>query len=286
MALLEWLRGQGNIVEAHDCQSVGSDERADMCDMMLFYAIGGRQGIIKEDALNKGIDCIVLEFGFMDRMNHLGVSLLDSDHRIHNNNGDFLMMAKSPLDRLEKLGVEVTESPVRAPAPKRRGRKPKNAPVAPQGTDKVAIVLGQVDGDSQLGGINLADWTKDTMKTLEMVGYRVEYRPHPGIQRSMETLEDAVQRADLVAAYNSTALVEAVRVGVPFICSDLCQYFGMSTKNIAAPTAKPIEERRQFMANLAYCQYDAEEFGDGTAWRHIENLAQLREVEIANARSD
>jgi hypothetical protein len=83
---------------------------------------------------------------------------------------------------------------------------------------------------------------------------------------------------NIAAGFNSTALVEAIRIGVPFVCDELCQYSQMSTTDIMKPSAQPIEARRQFLANLAYCQHNVQQFGNGEAWVHILRLLEMRGV--------
>jgi len=264
-----FLREAGHSVTTHEATSVAGRQHAESnTALSIFYGLGGEVGRIKEEQLAAGKMAAVMEFGYLNRYEYVGVSLLSQSSTTHNNSGDFLASARKPDDRLLALGGQEATEPKRSP-----GRPSKK-------TSKTAVILGQVPGDTQLGGVDLETWTRDCISTLQSVGYEVDFRADPKIAPSKETLTEALKRADIVAAVNSTALVEAIQIGTPFICSDHCQYAPMATDNIVTPKAKTIEERQQFLANLAYCQYNPAEFRDGSAWAHLVELAKMRGQEI------
>jgi hypothetical protein len=196
----------------------------------------------------------VIEQGYIRSGDRWAVSLLDS-HGVHNNNGYFLEGQKCPSDRLEEIGVSITHT---------KGRDGKRA-----------LIMGQVEGDTQLGELNFEQWKKDTIERLEGKGYEVNYRPHPVVETPTQSLFKDLAQCDLACAYNSTSLVECIRLGVPFICDENCQYISMAT-DLDNPRAKSKREREQFMQNLAYCQYTPEEYRNGEAWEHMKRLYELR----------
>jgi hypothetical protein len=163
-----------------------------------------------------------------------------------------------PHDRLSALGVSL-ETQDKAPIGK-------------------ALLLGQVPGDSQLGGRNIETWARDMMSTLGQAGYEVTFRPHPGLIPQPQTLTEAMLSHNIVAGFNSTALVEAIRLGVPFVCDEKCQYRKASTTDLMKPTTLSLDDRKQFLANLAYCQHNVQQFGNGEAWVHILRLLELKGV--------
>lgn len=258
-ALLEYLVCNGHEVQGRDLCCADDETLDNGTEMGIFYAIGGRQGDVCRRALDAGKPCLVLELGYMgNRYKNLGVSLLYGAHdRIHNNNGTFLSSARKPADRLQTLGVEVQPS--------------SETPSVGRG-----LVLGQVPGDSQLGGKDIVRWCQEATTALSCCCYDVTFRPHPGVIKPTMSLEEAVRQANIVGAFNSTALVECIRLGVPFFCDSDCQYASMGTTDLMKPVVKALEDRRQFLANLAYCQYNAEEFRHGMAWRHVEELMAAR----------
>jgi hypothetical protein len=260
-SLLSFLEAAGHSVLPHDISCVADDETADRnADIVICYAIGGRQGKVKDRALAAGKPVVVMELGYLgSRYQNIGVSVLvGKDDRLHNNNGLFLAQGKSADDRLIALGISA-ETHDKAPVGK-------------------ALLLGQVPGDSQLGGRDIEAWARDMTSTLNQAGYEVTFRPHPGVIAQPQTLTDAMRDHNIAAGFNSTALVEAIRLGVPFVCDERCQYFQASTTDLMKPTALSIEARRQFIANLAYCQHNVQQFGNGEAWAHILRLLEMRGV--------
>jgi hypothetical protein len=114
---------------------------------------------------------------------------------------------------------------------------------------------------------------------LASCGYDVSFRAHPGLITPTKSLEDDILSANLVVAYNSTGLVEAIRLGVPFICDAGCQYYAMSAKDdLMKPSARDFTDRAQFLSNLAFCQYKMVAFKNGEAWSHVEDLMRLRGI--------
>lgn len=260
-ALLSFLEGAGHMVNAMDIGVCREDDGFTRnADMIISYAIGGTQGAICRQALAAGKPVVVLELGYLgSRYQNIGVSLLyGSDDKLHNNSGYFLSTATMPDDRLRSLGIKV-EAQNKAPVGK-------------------ALLLGQVPGDSQLGGVNIITWARDMMSNLNQAGYEVDFRPHPGLIKPDMTLTEAMASHNLVAGFNSTALVEAIRMGVPFVCDEACQYAPMGTTSFMKPDAQPIEVRRQYLANLAYCQHNVEQFSNGEAWAQIARLLEMKGV--------
>jgi hypothetical protein len=261
LSLLSFLESIGHQVDGHDINGVAEDQTCRReTELVITYAIGGQQGVLKDRALSAGKPVLVLELGYLgSRYKHIGMSLLvGKDDRLHNNNGRFLKNAQMPDDRLRSLGVEI-ETQDKAPVGK-------------------ALLLGQLPGDSQLGGVNIITWARDVMSMMNQAGYEVTFRPHPGLIPSEKTLTEEMVAHNLVAGFNSTALVEAIRLGVPFCCDGFCQYVGMGTTNMMRPVAHSAAERRQFLSNLAYCQFTTEDFGNGTAWAHARELMDMRGV--------
>jgi hypothetical protein len=260
-ALLSFLEEQGHEVVAADISAVIEEDacRRD-CDIVISYAIGGTQGKIKDKALGMGKPVVVMELGYLgNRYQNIGLSLLHGKgDRIHNNNGYFLGSARRPGDRLDALGIGL-----------------ETHDLAPVGK---ALLLGQVPGDSQLGGKNIITWARDMMSQMNQAGYEVTFRPHPGVIKPDHTLQEEIMSHNITAGYNSTALVECIRLGAPFVCDADCQYISMSTGDLMRPTSQPMADRSQFLANLAYCQHNAEQFRNGDAWAHIQALMRLRGV--------
>jgi len=217
-----------------------------VCDLLFSFCLGqrgsGLRGYI-EKVRQSGRPVFIGELGFFDRGAHFGITKLHSDG-VHNRDGEWLSTVKKPDDRFKKHGLKVTTA--------------KTLP-------KHAVILGQVDGDTQVDGVDLPAYYDEQRAKAEAAGYEVTFRPHPRVAQNQETLQEIVARSGLVMSYNSTGLIEAILQGVPFECSTNCQYHPLSGKKAA-----PAKDRKQFLHNLAYMQFNADEYADGTALAYIE----------------
>ena len=219
-------------------------------DVLFSFCIGQRGSELRgfiEKARDAGKVVFIGELGFFDRGAHFGITKLHADG-VHNREEEWLTSVKCSKERFQKFGVKVTTQKEKL---------------------NHALLLGQVDGDTQIDGVDLVQWYDKHKQMAEAAGFEVTFRPHPRTAPSDEPLADAVARSGLVMGYNSTALVEAIAQGVPFYCAKKCQYHPLST-SIATPKAAPATQRRQFLWNLANLQFNAEEFADGTVLNYMQ----------------
>jgi len=204
-----------------------------------------------------GIQTIVLDLGYFDRPQDA------SDVSGYNQAGwDRIgwIPDDAPGDRWAALGLEILEPrPVKA-HPER------------------ILALGQVEHDSQHGldGEEIESWLYGASARLRFGGVgrtraKMKLRPHPkqgwrplqrwGVSTALDkTLEEDLAWADVVVTYNSTAGLEAIRQGIPVLCSDRAFYAGVT-----------MEEREKFFHRVAYAQWKMEELRDGTALEFLMN---------------
>jgi len=133
-------------------------------------------------------------------------------------------------------------------------------PPRPQGKNILAI--GQVADDSQHG------LTKDELVEwlYENTPSPFRYRPHPQSEteaKPKNTLEHDLEWADVVLTYNSTVGLEALRLGIPVICSTNCFYAGLS-----GPQCPSVEDRLELFQRIAYAQWTEEEIEKGVFLPH------------------
>jgi hypothetical protein len=98
--------------------------------------------------------------------------------------------------------------------------------------------------------------------------------PIPGSGYSLlpETLEQILVGAHALVTHGSNACFEAVLAGVPcIILGDgvAKPLSSTSLDELDAPRLASEEERRQWLANLAYWQWTRAELADGSAWQFI-----------------
>ena len=144
-----------------------------------------------------------------------------------------------PSDRWDALGVELK-------------------PMKEKGDH---LICGQVPWDASLSGVNYIEWL---YKAIDKYGEHGRYRPHPlfdykvsGVKRSTETtIEEALEQARYVVAYNSNSLVDGYING----CAPLPGGFSMINRMV---------DRQQWANNLAYAQWRPDEMGE--AFRRMTN---------------
>lgn len=81
---------------------------------------------------------------------------------------------------------------------------------------------------------------------------------------------DTLACAWCAITYGSIACVDAICAGVPCIVLGNGVAAPISSpflNDVTGPTWKPLSEREQWAANLAYCNFTPAEIGDGTAWK-------------------
>lgn len=117
----------------------------------------------------------------------------------------------------------------------------------------------------------------------ELAGREIVYRPKPSWREAVpirgarystrpEGLEDALAGAGALVTHGSNACFEAVLAGVPcIVLGDAVARPISSTSldDIEAPCLATDDERRQWLANLAYAQWTMAEFASGEAWAAI-----------------
>jgi hypothetical protein len=99
---------------------------------------------------------------------------------------------------------------------------------------------------------------------------------------------DLLQNCHAVVTHGSNAAVEAIVAGVPAIVVSrgACAaepVAELDDQRAGRPFFPSEERRRQWAANLAYCQFTLEEIASGAAWRTLhEHTIKEREEEIRN----
>lgn len=144
-----------------------------------------------------------------------------------------------------------------------------------------AVVMGQVRGDASLRNVDIGAWYEEAVSAIKAKwDIPVLFRPHPNdywIPPALEGQIDKVgfgllgptlDRATIVATFNSNSGVDAVLAGVPTITKDIgSMAWPVSSQDYVKRLAPP---RTAWAAQLAYCQWTDEEMATGLAWEHLE----------------
>lgn len=144
------------------------------------------------------------------------------------------------------------------------------------GSKGYALIMGQVMGDMSLVNVDIVAWYNDVATRLWKHGWDVKFRPHPESDRkgharprvsfakvSEGSLQDALDGAGLVVAWNSNSLTDAVMAGVPIYAGDR----GSMVYDLAGRDFNPVYPEREGRLNeIANVQWRMEEISSGKAW--------------------
>lgn len=187
----------------------------------------------------------------------------------------------------------------------------------PPNTNNKVVVAMQLHGDASLRGTNINGWAYEVITQLLIRTHRpIEVRLHPAlsgkglvghddllrllaysdvdysrvkfVKGSEVSWKEQIADAHCVVAYTSGLSIDAILSGVPVIAYDE----GNFAWNISDTTLDkvenikraPVTDVQQWLNNLAYCQWTAEEMGNGTVWNHLrpgieECLLRLKQEE-------
>lgn len=139
-----------------------------------------------------------------------------------------------------------------------------------------ALLIGQVDGDMALRGVNFAQWCRQAIDVMTDKGMDVRFRPHPeAVKRGQPlpvtsapvldgTLADALSGAACVITWNSNTAVEAVLAGVPAVAADEGSMAWPVAAHEIGEIAMP--DREEWFRAMSWRQWAMDEVADGSAW--------------------
>lgn len=143
---------------------------------------------------------------------------------------------------------------------------------------RIALILGQCPGDQSLTGIDPVTAWRRLAEMARRAGFEPQFRAHPLMPLRMdgmanraagEPLADALSAAGIAMTINSNAAVDAVIAGVPAVVLDDRSMAWPVTGREAPP---PTPAREDWAAALAWCQWEAAELADGSAWDAVREV--------------
>jgi len=196
-----------------------------------------------------------------------------------NNAGQFILQ-NCPDDRLAKLEIQWP------------GWQNDNR-------DNIVLLL-QLPGDASLRGINIYEWATHAVKKIRKFSNRpIRVRTHPShtpkegdefhqfvynvamVPDSNVTfslgkempLEEELSKAFCTVSFSSGSSIDSVLAGVPTIACDPGNFaFDVSSNyldRVEDPLKANTQQVVQWLSNLAYSQWTAEEMENGIAWQHL-----------------
>lgn len=100
-------------------------------------------------------------------------------------------------------------------------------------------------------------------------------RGRPGID--VKDVAYDLRRAHVVITFTSSLCFDAVLFGVPSIvlgCAIARPISSTSLEDLETPRLASDDERRQWLNNVAWCQFKMAEYRDGTAWRIVRGMVE------------
>jgi len=141
---------------------------------------------------------------------------------------------------------------------------------------RYAVIMGQVPGDAALlHAYDLGAWYREAAAMVRTrYGLPVLYRPHPGVRalgrrpdlfgfkEAKGSLQDVLDGAAVVLAWNSNSLTDAALAGIPLVIGD----HGAMTWGIGGTDTAQLAPREPWAHQLAYAQWLPREIESGDAW--------------------
>jgi hypothetical protein len=166
------------------------------------------------------------------------------------------------------------------------------------------LLVGQNPGDASLRGLDMFDWLEQTMLDLRQATNRpIIVRPHPVTDARMmrefqrrfgvlpvgckldfpprRPMATSLRKCWLLVAYSSSSTIDALIHGVPAIAlSPANMAWPVTDHSLSALEHPTLFEREQWLHDLAYAQWSADEMQNGTVWRHLRPAVERRMSDV------
>lgn len=184
--------------------------------------------------------------------------------------------------RYTSLGLDGLNGHATFAAPRDPDRWRRMFRLEPWSTGDYAVVMGQVEGDASLRGLNLANWYAETAAMIaHTADCLVYFRPHPvmvgrGTVASVPgttlwrdpDLGKCLTGARAVATFNSNTATDAVIAGVPtWACDEGSMAWDVTGHDLSV--MPPTPDREAWANRLAHAQWTLDEIEGGLAWDHL-----------------
>lgn len=263
-AFLEGISRSGDHVELRELKP--EVEVADHCDVAAMVGVKSKE--LYQANWRAGIHTLYFDKGYTRHATSGGLRAweywrvaVDAHHPTH-----YLNRLSHDSDRAQKLGIEFN-------------------PWRKEGRHIVFAGSSQKYHDFY----GLQDPTTYARKVIRRIrgltSREIVYRPKPSWKEAIAiegcvysqggSITDVLQDAWALVTHGSNACFEAVIMGIPSIVLGDAVAGPISSRDIEElenPRLASDTERRQWLANLSYCQWTLAELATGEAWRHIRPL--------------
>lgn len=176
-----------------------------------------------------------------------------------------------PSDRFEKLNVEVKD-----------WRTPNNH----------VLLFGQLRFGIGSQHIDIYAFYRQSLRILNDQGFRTYYLEHPNVcepfrHEKFKTV--IIQKREhkydndigVALTFSSNACIDAILNGIPTIaCSQLSPAFKVCSNSLEEAKKPKVFDRKQFLADISYSQWQIAEMSDGTCWDHLRKYAKDEPTDI------
>jgi hypothetical protein len=233
-----------------------------IADVAVFYGMSGKLRAVLRDYREAGRKAVHIDLGYWGR--HQG-GRRAGYHKVTINDRHptaYFQNQRHTLDRFEHFKI----------------------PILPWRKDgKNILVAGISAKGSIFEGWAPMGWERDAIDALKKITKRPimyrskpsdkQARPIPGVLYSppAQPLADALANAYCVVAHHSNVVVDGLLAGIP----------GFTMEGVAAPMClqdlrkieQPLypDDRRQWAADVAWCQWNVAEMANGSCWKHLKN---------------
>lgn len=264
--LAEGVRAAGDKVKVVDSR----DYREPFSDVLLFYGFDGSRNtaVYKayRDYLRDGKRTVYVDLGYFRKRSTLGRYRdyhrfsIDGRHPTA-----YFQRVRHKSDRFNSFGINLSDRKL--------------------GGDYI-LLCGMSQKCAEFEGFTFLEWEKDAVRRIRQVTDRpILYRPKPNKFNRYQKLEgtvfappekditQALRGAWATVSHHSNAGIDGICAGIPaFVSEGVCAATGSTDlAQIENPPFPSPEERKQWLADIAYCQWNGDEMRDGSAWRHLKN---------------
>jgi hypothetical protein len=264
--LAEGVRACGDKVITLDAPKYGGI----FSDVLIFYGFDGHRESEITRAFREytaaGRPAVYVDLGYFRRRAVLG--RYRDYHRFSVNGrhpGPYYRQRKHPHDRINEFGIKLS---------------------ARQTSGNYILLAGMSKKCAEFEGFKFLEWERDAVRQIRLVTDRpIHYRPKPNKYNNYEQLKgtihspptygilSALSGAWATVSHHSNAGIDGICAGVPaFVSEGVCADVGSTDlAQIENPPFPSDEERKQWLADVAYCQWNGDEMRSGRYWRHLKD---------------
>ncbi|MCI0554921.1 MAG: hypothetical protein L0287_28560 [Anaerolineae bacterium] len=288
-ALAEGVRAKGDEFEMRRTADYGEDEEGNDLkwpgpspdtDVACMFGVKGRSRQILEDHVNIGKSTLYFDKGLTrHKGGEAGHTLYSRVYVNASHPAAYMMHEPRRSDRWDRLDVKIAKA----------CREPGSGHVLICASSGKYHDFNRMPPPDLWGSGLISQLKKKTDKhliwrpkpasrTIEIdpngkkVVYKISALPGASFSDGAATIQDALRGCEVLITHGATAAVDAIVAGTPAICLGKCAASPVCSDTIDDVNDAPFpknELRRQWLYNLAYCQWANDELRSGYAWEYL-----------------